>query len=220
MWPFLVVADLHGHPAAQKNLESLLERRKYEGLILIGDITQLGPLDAIRELFEHVSKFGIPILSVPGNCDPKETPEILEELGINLHKKCVKIGKLPFVGLGGSNVTPFNTPLEYTEAEILEELDSLVKLTEDNNFILVTHVPPFGTQADLLPNGTHVGSKSVRKFIEKHQPLLNLCGHVHEARSVSQLGRTIVVNPGPLSQGYAAEFSVEGEEVNTELIRA
>lgn len=218
MWSFLVVADLHGHSMAQKHLLSLLERRKHGGLILIGDITQLGPLDAIRELFKHTSKFSIPILSVPGNCDPKETPEVLEELGVSLHKKCVKIGEITFIGLGGSNVTPFNTPLEYTETEIQEELNSLSSLTE-NDFILVTHVPPFGTQADLLPNGTHVGSKSVKKFIEKMQPLLNLCGHVHEARSVSQVGRTIIVNPGPLSQGYAAEFLTDGKEARVELIK-
>jgi Icc-related predicted phosphoesterase len=212
----LIVADLHGQAAAQKNLLKLLEKG-YDGLLLIGDLSHLGPLGMIEELIDSLKKLNIPILSVPGNCDPKNTPDLLEAKGVNLHRKCIKIGNLSFIGLGGSNVTPFNTPLEFTEAEIAEELGRLAACA-DKDFILVTHVPPYGTPADLLPDGTYVGSKSLRAFIERTQPLANCCGHVHEGRSISTLGSTIVVNPGPLFKGYAAELIVK-ERIQAELIQ-
>jgi len=40
------------------------------------------------------------------------------------------------------------------------------------------------------------GSISVRKAIEKHQPLLGLHGHIHESRGVAKIGRTVCLNPG------------------------
>ncbi|MEM2282403.1 MAG: metallophosphoesterase family protein [Candidatus Hadarchaeales archaeon] len=212
----LVVADLHGQPVAQHHLIELLGRG-FEGVVLIGDLSHLGPVGVIEDLLNTVQKSNIPVLSVPGNCDPKNTDQVLEARGVNLHKKCIKLGNLTFIGLGGSNVTPFNTPLEFTEAEITEELEKLVEKA-GRNFILVTHAPPFGTPADMLPDGTHIGSKSIRAFIERTQPIANCCGHVHEGRSISHLGSTLVVNPGPLSKGYAAELKV-GEKTEATLIQ-
>jgi len=40
------------------------------------------------------------------------------------------------------------------------------------------------------------GSKSVRKAIEKYQPMLGLHGHIHESRGVVKIGRTTCINPG------------------------
>lgn len=40
------------------------------------------------------------------------------------------------------------------------------------------------------------GSVSVRRRIEKYQPLVQLCGHIHESRGTTMLGRTLVINPG------------------------
>jgi hypothetical protein len=42
----------------------------------------------------------------------------------------------------------------------------------------------------------HVGSTSVRKVIEKLQPLAGLHGHIHESRGVSKIGKTQCFNPG------------------------
>jgi len=40
------------------------------------------------------------------------------------------------------------------------------------------------------------GSKSVRRAIEKYQPLLGLHGHIHESQSVAKIGKTTCINPG------------------------
>jgi Icc-related predicted phosphoesterase len=41
-----------------------------------------------------------------------------------------------------------------------------------------------------------VGSTAVRAAIEKMQPLLMLCGHIHETKNAAKIGRTLCINPG------------------------
>ena len=211
----LVVADFHGLPDADANLLKFLEH-SYDCLVLIGDLTDFGPLSAAEDILNKAEVVGLPTLAVPGNCDPKSVLEALDKHGVNLHAKLTKIDGVTFVGLGGSNLTPFNTPFELTEAEIKEELDELVQAL-DQNFVLVTHVPPHDTLVDRTHDGMHVGSKSIRQFIEERQPIVALCGHIHEARNTDRLGRTLIVNPGSIGKGYAAEILVE-DEVSARLL--
>lgn len=204
----MAVADFHGLPDADANLLKFLERG-YDCLVLIGDLTNFGPISAAEDILTKAEAAGLPTLAVPGNCDPKPILEVLDKHSVNLHAKLTKVDDVTFVGLGGSNLTPFNTPFELTEAEIKEELDKLAQ-TLDQNFMLVTHAPPYDTRVDRTDSGMHVGSKSIRQFIEERQPIAALCGHVHEARNTDKLGRTLIVNPGSIGKGYAAEITVDG----------
>jgi Icc-related predicted phosphoesterase len=40
------------------------------------------------------------------------------------------------------------------------------------------------------------GSKSVRRAVEKYQPMLGLHGHIHESQGAIKIGRTTCINPG------------------------
>jgi Icc-related predicted phosphoesterase len=212
----LAAADFHGNSGAENNLAKLLQRG-YDCLVLIGDLTNFGPPEVAESLLDLAKEAGIPCFCVPGNCDPKSILQVLDRRGVNLHGKCAKFGEFTFLGLGGSNLTPFNTPFELTETEIQEEL-AAASCTTEGKLILVTHAPPHGTKVDRIREGTHVGSKSIRQFIEQKEPLLVLCAHVHEGRGVDQLGRTLVVNPGPMIKGYAAEVEIEASRVNFRLL--
>ncbi|MBA7613993.1 3',5'-cyclic adenosine monophosphate phosphodiesterase CpdA [subsurface metagenome] len=213
----LAVADFHGSPNGEQNLLKLL-KRGYDCVLLLGDLTNFGPANLAESLLERVKATGVSIFAVPGNCDPKQILQVFDKYGVNLHGKCERLGDITFVGLGGSNLTPFNTPFELTEVEIQEELAALA-CTPDVNRILVTHAPPYDTKLDQIADGTHVGSKSIRKFIEQKQPLVALCGHVHEARNTEKLGRTLMINPGPISKGYAAEITINsGDEIRAKLL--
>jgi len=213
----LAVADFHGLPSGEKNFSTFLERG-YDCLVLIGDLTNFGPANLAESLLERAKAAGVPTFAIPGNCDPKQILQVLEKYEVNLHSKCEQLDNITLVGLGGSNLTPFNTPFELTEAEIQEELAALT-CTTDTNWVLVTHAPPHGTKLDQIAEGTHVGSKSIRKFIEQKQPLVALCGHVHEARNTDKLGRTLMINPGPISKGYAAEITVDkSDEIQAKLL--
>lgn len=202
----LAAADFHGLSNAEMNLSKFLERG-YDCLVLIGDLTNFGPLEVAESLLQRAKEFGVPVVAVPGNCDPKQVLGVLDKYAMNLHGKCEKIEDITFVGLGGSNLTPFNTPFELTEVEIQEELAALTCNTGDR-WILVTHAPPYGTKLDQIKEGMHVGSRSIRQYIEEKQPLVSLCGHVHEARGVDELGKTVMINPGQISKGFAAEVTI------------
>ncbi len=213
----LAVADFHGRPNGEQNLLKFLERG-YDCVVLIGDLTNFGPANLAESLLERIKATGVSTFAIPGNCDPKQILQVFDKYGVNLHSKCEQLDDITFVGLGGSNLTPFNTPFELTEVEIQEELAALA-CTPNDNRVLVTHAPPYGTKLDQIADGTHVGSKSIRKFIEQKQPLVALCGHVHEARNTDKLGRTLMVNPGPISKGYAAEIAINGaNEIRAKLL--
>ncbi len=213
----LAVADFHGDSNAESNLSKFIERG-YDCLVLIGDLTNFGPPEVAESIFERVKGAGVPVLSVPGNCDPKQVLKVLDKYGVNLHGKCEKVGDVTFIGLGGSNLTPFNTPFELTEVEIQEDL-AAVHCNNESRLVLVTHAPPHGTKADQIEAGTHVGSKSIRQYIEQKQPLVSLCGHVHEGRGIDELGRTLIVNPGQICKGFAAEVVISNKrKANAQLL--
>ena len=79
--------------------------------------------------------------------------------------------------------------------------------------IFCPHAPPRDTACDLLPSGEHVGSAVVRAFIERAQPDLTLCGHIHEGRGTDEMGRAQIVNPGPARAGHYATIDVDGAVV-------
>ncbi|HYM81094.1 MAG TPA: metallophosphoesterase [Candidatus Limnocylindria bacterium] len=83
-----------------------------------------------------------------------------------------------------------------TIAEALDELPDAAAIE-----VLVAHSPPRDTVCDMLGSGAHVGSRAIRRFVERHQPRLVLAGHIHESPRVSaayrdRIGVTTVVNPG------------------------
>ncbi len=205
----LAAADFHGASNAENNLSRFLEK-KYDCLVLIGDLTQFGPPEVAESILKLAQTANVPTFAVPGNCDPKPVLDVLDKYGMNLHGKCAKLDEITFGGLGGSNLTPFNTPFELTEVEIQEDL-AVLSCGEGERLVLVTHAPPHGTKLDRIKAGTNVGSKSVRQFIEQKQPLVSLCGHVHESRGTDELGQTLIVNPGPICKGFAAEVLIPDE---------
>jgi len=67
--------------------------------------------------------------------------------------------------------------------------------------IVVCHSPPRGTGLGNISTAVDAGSAAVRAWIEKHQPLLTLHGHIHESPRVTgidtaQIGRTTIHQPG------------------------
>lgn len=110
-----------------------------------------------------------------------------------LHGDSVEIQGRTFFGLGGGiPVTPWgwSYDLEETEAEA-----ALAELPDEA--VLVVHSPPKG-HCDEAGNGMSLGSTAILAAIEEHQPVLAVCGHIHEAwGSESTVGTTRIVNLGP-----------------------
>jgi uncharacterized protein len=108
---------------------------------------------------------------------------------------------------------------------IQADLDRLPKPLHPERAVYVMHSPPYGTGLDVIQGKKLTGSRSIRSFVENHQPLLTLHGHIHEALEVSgtyveRIGETLCVNPGQfsLSTGstpqrlHAVTFEIENIE--------
>jgi len=217
----LAMGDIHGQC---QNIFKYLQKNKVDLIVLTGDITHFGPNKFGEEILNEICMFNIPTLAIPGNCDQTCIyGEIENSKAINLHDRTVIIKDIGFCGFGGSNTTPFDTPLEFAEIQIYEEIKNLMKQVEKQKTrILVTHAPPYNTKTDMLPSGAHVGSESIRRIIEEFQPSINICGHIHEARAMDKIGDTLIINPGESSHGFAAIININEEneivKIDTQLI--
>ena len=203
----LALSDPHGD---YSHIEDIIKKAgDFDAVLIVGDITNFGPDNRALELLEMFRK---PVLAIPGNCDRPSILKLLDENTINLHESSHTMGGVTFVGLGGSNPTPFNTPFEMSEKEIGEKLK---KLTENltGRAVLLTHAPPRNT-TDRLPSG-NVGSEAIAVFLGRFE--LIVCGHIHEARGSVNVDGTLVVNPGQASTGQAALITIN-DEITAEFI--
>ena len=208
----LVSSDFHGNLYAFQKIAVKSKQLEVDLLVACGDITNFGTAKQAMKLLSNFDKLNIPVVFVPGNCDLPSVLEVETENCFNLHEKCIKIGNYTFVGVGGSPLSPLHTPLEFSEDEIYNTLELAVsKCSENKKLILISHTPPFNTKVDLAFNGEHIGSRSIRNFVEKYKPIAVFCGHVHEARGIDKIGNTIVVNPGPARHGMYALAEVNDE---------
>jgi uncharacterized protein len=77
------------------------------------------------------------------------------------------------------------------------DLERLGNLSDPSKTVYVIHSPPYGTSLDRLRGGlTPIGSRAVRRFIDRRRPPLTLHGHIHESPGIEQMGGTVSVNPG------------------------
>ena len=136
-----------------------------------------------------------PMIVVPGNAesDHELSGAALDGMTV-LHGRGITVNGLHMFGLGyGVPVTPFGDwSCDLTEAEAETLLNTCEKAD-----ILITHSPPKGV-ADVTSQGVSVGSSAIRAAIERLQPKLALCGHIHDSWGTKGLiGATRVVNLGP-----------------------
>jgi Icc-related predicted phosphoesterase len=119
-----------------------------------------------------------------------------------LHGSGAEIEGMQFWGVGGAiPVTPFGAwSYDLTEDEGRELLADCPK-----GAVVVSHSPPQGA-VDQSSAGQHLGSVALREAIERLNPALVICGHIHDCSGQSAtLGNTPVVNAGP--QGMVWELT-------------
>lgn len=210
------LSDIHGDTS---NLAAVMAREEHVDIVLIaGDITHFGREPQAREIVSQLRKNCGRLLAVPGNCDHPEVTEYLETEGISIHRHAAVLEDVGFIGAGGSLPCPGRTPNETDEEGLHEALEtSFSRIPGHLPFVLVTHQPPFGTANDSAASGAHVGSRSIRRFIEVHEPLICFTGHIHEGTGVDKIGRTLVANPGPLRTGKYVYATVGSSDAHAEI---
>ncbi len=201
-----------------KCVEEIPNIAEVDLVIITGDLTNYGGVGEAQVVLKAIEELNKNILALHGNLDQPSVAEFLVEKGISIHGRGVKISDVGIFGVGGSNPTPFDTPIEYSEEELKEIVLKAYEDVKDAAVkILVSHTPPINTNADIISSGVHVGSKSIREFIEKYQPELCLTGHIHEAKSTDKIGDTLILNPGMLCARNYIEVCIEGNNISAEL---
>jgi len=194
----LIFSDIHGDTRA---LEKLIAQPA--GVYIAdGDLSTFGK--GLERCAELLAPLGEKVWLLPGNHETHDdTRELCRRFGfVDFHREVRKIGSTTWAGLGYSNITPFNTPGEYTEDQIREALAAFDGLSP---LYLVAHVPPQGSRLDEFAPGKHGGSPALRSWLEREQPLFLFCGHIHECAGRSdQIGATKCFNVG--KAGYTLEI--------------
>jgi Icc-related predicted phosphoesterase len=177
----------------------------------------------------------------PGNDDFMEIDSALAGSDVVefAERRCIEVDEVhEMITTGYSNPTPWHTERELPEPQLRARIDGMAaSVRRPEHLIAVLHPPPYGSMIDNAPRldddlrmsagagGVElmpVGSTAVRDFIEEHQPLLGLHGHVHEGRGTAEIGRTLCINPGSeYTQGVLSGALVElsdGEVVSHQLV--
>lgn len=193
-------------------------------------------IDMIDDVMKDGSKRvpeGTRIIICPGNDDKFAIDEIIQKDPRVIFGEGVKVDldeNHEMISYGWTNPTPWNTYREQSEEEIEAAIEKLAgQVANMKNAVFCFHAPPYDSKIDeaplLNPDLTYVGwshgepvrgpvgSKAVRKSIEKYQPLLGLHGHIHESPGSIKIGRTYVLNPGSeYTEAIIKGFLVELEK--------
>ena len=194
------------------------ELRNADLVIVTGDLTNFNGRKEAERVIDEIMKYNENVLAQLGNLDQPEVNDYLTEKGINLHRNGFIRDDIGIFGVGGSNLTPFNTPTEFSEDEIETFLLEGIDKVKDAKFkIMVPHMPPKDTKIDIITAGAHVGSQSVRDFILKHKPDIALSGHIHEARGSDTIKNTLAFNAGIFREGGYVIITKTSDGLSAEL---
>jgi len=187
----LAFSDLH---MARNRAADLVTASAAADLVIgAGDYCNMR--QGLDQAMAMLSGISAPLVLVPGNAESAEELSDAAPEGVHvLHGSGMTLDGLRLFGLGyGVPVTPFGDwSCDLTEGAAAEMLDRC-----DGADVLIVHSPPKG-YGDTTSQGLPVGSTAVRDAVERVQPGLVLCGHIHDSwgyRGV--IGRTQVANLGP-----------------------
>lgn len=174
----------------EEKVNVIIEKSKgCDLMVCCGDLSFFG--SGLEEAMDMLKKSGKKLLIIHGNheggaelkklCDGKKV--------IFLHKGCLTIDGVTFVGYGGGG-------FDETDKQFDSWISNL-KPKISGKLVLFTHAPPHGTKLDKLPLLGHRGSKSIRRAIETLKPDLFASGHFHETfLKEDRINGSRLINPG------------------------
>jgi uncharacterized protein len=218
----LALGDPHGE--LPKKLDLIVKKNKIETIICVGDIGFVPQKPWIKESWANVTEkfmnqkyenyvnkiasFGLPVLTLRGDTFIQGGKPFADKV-FKKYKNVIN----KFTGkyeIKGKNFIFFDVSFEqgtmkeknntkFFKDKMRRNKNREAKLykmlRENKNSILISHNPPYGV-VDKIFNGKHVGSKILQRAIKKYQPMLVLCGHIHEAEGEGKIGKTKIYNLG------------------------
>jgi Icc-related predicted phosphoesterase len=176
-----------------------------EMLIHAGDISSRGAehevLDFIEWFGEQDFKYKI---FIAGNHDfffekftKQEIDKLLPKGVIYLQDSGVEIEGIKF---WGSPISPwfFDWAFNRHRGEAIAKHWALIPANTD---VLITHGPVFGILDETI-GGEKVGCKDLLHTTQQLSLKAHICGHIHEAYGVQEMGSTKFINASVLNQRY------------------
>lgn len=196
----LAVADIHGAQFRLNLVLKNIERFSPDLIVICGDITQFGPGELAKNFLDQIP---VDTLAITGNIDSSDVSKGIDDSKATKieMKRAVKKGVI-FVGMSRDISN---------QLKIIEE-----KKLIDETCVLVSHEPPYGAQ-DKVFLGMHAGSKILKEIVEKYNPRLLLCGHIHEDPGYKKFSKTIVVNCSMGKRGEGAIIEIN-EKISVKML--
>lgn len=185
----MALADIHGDSRMVKRAARKARKEDVDLIIIAGDLTWFG--QPAEEIISPFLKERKPVLIMPGNHDPETISQEIEQVykgAIDLHKKDFTKDQIGFFGTGTTDWGFYED-----EKQVYSELNKAHKNIKDlKKKVMVAHCPPEGSKIELLG---YPGSRGVRKAIDKFQPNVLICGHIHQGSGlIEKIGKTTVMN--------------------------
>jgi uncharacterized protein len=188
----LAFSDLH----RDLDQAAILVRKSAEADLVVGVGDFASVHKGLGETIDALASISVPTALVPGN---NETEEALREAASGwssaqvLHAQSASFDRVEVFGLGGGiPVTPWNWSFDLDEEEAASGLADCPR-----GCVLLVHSPPHG-HVDASSAGKHLGSTAILEAIERCEPQLALCGHIHDQwGEESSVGPTRILNLGP-----------------------
>lgn len=189
----LLFSDVHGDLDACRSL--VRRSAGVDGVVGAGDFCNMRR--GLERVIDVLAEIETPTVLVPGNA---ESADELRAACASwaaahvLHGEGCSIEGTDFYGIGGGiPVTPFGAwSYDLTEEQARDLLDDVPE-----GGVLVSHSPPRGL-VDRDSSGESLGSAAVREAVQRFEPALVVCGHIHGSWEEEEtLGETRVVNAGP-----------------------
>lgn len=239
----LAISDPHGK--LPKNLTGIVRKNKPDLIVCPGDIPGITfeNLQIFEKSSKQVQKrmyrkwdwsftkiiwqlcsYKLPVIVLRGNVYWSKRNSRFTKI---LFSKCKNLiyKSAGVVKLGGFNIIVADIAHDNWHKQISKRFLKLCRKIRPD--IIISHAPPFGyvDKLDLKNRLTrlraakrkqkHGGVKILLKAIQKYPPKLVICGHIHEARGVANLGKTKIVNTGAF--GHYAIIEIKKGKLDVKL---
>ena len=87
MTKILAISDVHGEE--NENLYTYLNNNDIDLVLILGDITDFGPLDFVETFINKVADCNVDVIAIPGNCDPNGICNAINDVAFCLHNNII-----------------------------------------------------------------------------------------------------------------------------------
>jgi Icc-related predicted phosphoesterase len=216
-------ADPRGSDQAVERLLQVADERDAHVVAVVGDLSEEGRPEGYRDVFRALGHAGQPAYWVPGAGDAPVHDYLREAANMEvafpfLHgvhgTAAFAPGYVLFAGLGGEISDDPDDPREETEALRYPRWEpeyrlKLLRELKDYELVLLFATP-------LAHKGLgRAGSEVLAELVNTYIPRLVVTGG---ERGTEMLGRSVVVAPGSLADGYYAIADLHSREVELQQL--